>query len=155
MKLDVERLVLPAVPSVLETWTGSFGFAKMTDYERSQFLDYTFLDFEGTIMCQKLLMNIASSDSVLLTESKRCCFNPSKSGPICEVHQGEAIDENACAGNNDHHDLRAIDPFRMVKEPDQQCQKGTTSSVCSFDELVERNDDDLYKFVYTRKKMRK
>jgi len=66
MKLDVERLVLPAVPSVLETWTNSFGFAKMTIHERSQFLGYTFLDFEGTVMCQKLLMNIASSDSVPL-----------------------------------------------------------------------------------------
>jgi len=66
MKLDVERLVLPAVPSVLETWTSSFGFAKMTNYERSQFLGYTFLDFEGTIICQKLLTNIASSDSVPL-----------------------------------------------------------------------------------------
>ncbi|CAJ1978918.1 unnamed protein product [Sphenostylis stenocarpa] len=64
MQLDVERLILPAVPSVLETWTGSFGFAEMTNSERSQFLDYTFLDFEGTIMCQKLLINIGSSDSV-------------------------------------------------------------------------------------------
>ncbi|XP_068497933.1 uncharacterized protein [Phaseolus vulgaris] len=93
MKLDVERLVLPAVPSVLETWTNSFGFAKMTIHERSQFLGYTFLDFEGTVMCQKLLMNIASSDSVPLIEYERCCVNHSKSSPVCEVHQGEDIDK--------------------------------------------------------------
>lgn len=68
MQLGVERLVLPAVPSVLETWTSSFGFAMMTSFERSQFLDYTFLDFQDTIMCQKLLKKkIPSPDSVLST----------------------------------------------------------------------------------------
>lgn len=65
MQLGVERLVLPAVPSVVDTWTGSFGFSKMTNFDRSQFLDYTFLDFPGTIMCQKLLTKIPSPDSVL------------------------------------------------------------------------------------------
>jgi hypothetical protein len=63
-QLGVERLVLPAVPSVADTWTGCFGFSKMTTLERSKFLDYTFLDFPGTIMCQKLL-KIPSPDSVL------------------------------------------------------------------------------------------
>jgi len=51
----VERLVLPAVPDMLETWTNSFGFAKMTNFERSQFLDCAFLEFQETVMCQKLL----------------------------------------------------------------------------------------------------
>ncbi|KAL9320053.1 hypothetical protein ACSQ67_011892 [Phaseolus vulgaris] len=153
MKLDVERLVLPAVPSVLETWTNSFGFAKMTIHERSQFLGYTFLDFEGTVMCQKLLMNIASSDSVPLIEYERCCVNHSKSSPVCEVHQGEDIDKDTCASNNDHHVIGAIDPFRMVEEPDHQNRNGTTSTVCSFDKQVDRNDV-LYKFVYTRRKNR-
>ncbi|KAM2614134.1 hypothetical protein TB2_028790 [Malus domestica] len=48
MELGEERLVLPAVPSVLNTWTTSFWFSKMTPSERLKFLDYTFLDFEGT-----------------------------------------------------------------------------------------------------------
>ncbi|XP_020208775.1 uncharacterized protein LOC109793720 isoform X3 [Cajanus cajan] len=47
-QLGVERLIFRVVPSVLETWTDSFSFAKMTNFERSQFLDYTFLDFQGT-----------------------------------------------------------------------------------------------------------
>ncbi|KAG5615979.1 hypothetical protein H5410_015803 [Solanum commersonii] len=40
MELGVERLVLPAAPTVLNTWTISFGFTM------------------GTVMCQKLLQNI-------------------------------------------------------------------------------------------------
>ncbi|KAA8543719.1 hypothetical protein F0562_022104 [Nyssa sinensis] len=66
MELGVERLVLPAVPSVLNTWTTSFGFSKMTASERLNFLDYTFLDFQGTIMCQKLLTKIPSAESNIL-----------------------------------------------------------------------------------------
>ncbi|KAF4369210.1 hypothetical protein G4B88_009508, partial [Cannabis sativa] len=63
MELGVERLVLPAVPSVLNTWTTSFGFLKMTASERLKFLDYTFLDFQGTVMCQKPL-SIPSAGSI-------------------------------------------------------------------------------------------
>ena len=46
----MERLVLPAVPSVLNTWTTSFGFSKMTDSERLMFLDCCFLDFQDIVM---------------------------------------------------------------------------------------------------------
>ncbi|CAN4103076.1 unnamed protein product [Withania somnifera] len=58
MELGVERLVLPAVPTVLNTWTTSFGFSVVNESQRLNFLNYTFLDFQGTIMCQKLLQHI-------------------------------------------------------------------------------------------------
>lgn len=74
MKLGVERLVLPAVPSVLNTWTTSFGFSQMTASERLQFVDYTFLDFQDTIMCQKLLMNAPSAGSRQLKGSLMTFF---------------------------------------------------------------------------------
>lgn len=67
MELRVERLVLPAVSSVLNTWTTSFGFSVMKESERVNFLDYTFLDFQGTIMCQKILQKNHSVVSSVLT----------------------------------------------------------------------------------------
>ncbi|CAN0853902.1 Increased DNA methylation 1 [Linum grandiflorum] len=54
-ELGVERLVLPSIPTVLNTWTGSFGFSKMTDSERLQSADSFFLNFPGAILCHKLL----------------------------------------------------------------------------------------------------
>lgn len=54
-QLGVERVILPAIPQVLGTWTTSFGFSKMTNSERLEFLHYTFLDFQDTRMCQKIL----------------------------------------------------------------------------------------------------
>ncbi|CAL9123328.1 unnamed protein product, partial [Musa textilis] len=53
--LGVERLLLPAVPQLLQTWTTSFGFTQMTSSDRLELLKYPLLSFSGTTMCQKLL----------------------------------------------------------------------------------------------------
>ncbi|WOL14822.1 hypothetical protein Cni_G23603 [Canna indica] len=53
--LGVERLLLPAVPLLLETWKSSFGFTEMDRSERLALSNYTLLDFDGATMCQKLL----------------------------------------------------------------------------------------------------
>ncbi|CAN6295465.1 unnamed protein product [Urochloa humidicola] len=55
LDLGVERLLLPAVPELLETWTGSFGFAVMSNSDRIELADNSILSFQGTTMCQKVL----------------------------------------------------------------------------------------------------
>ncbi|KAK8649048.1 hypothetical protein V6N13_129786 [Hibiscus sabdariffa] len=55
VKLGVEKLVLPAVSTTLETWTNNFGFSCIPDDERSKLVQYSLLEFQGTITCQKLL----------------------------------------------------------------------------------------------------
>ncbi|CAJ1970650.1 unnamed protein product [Sphenostylis stenocarpa] len=98
MQLGVERLVLPAVPVVLETWTKSFGFAQMTNFDRSQFSDCAFLDFQETVMCQKLLRKIPSPQSSLTRDTQRklhdvlsldCRIEFEKSSSASEVEQPE------------------------------------------------------------------
>ncbi|WOL15453.1 hypothetical protein Cni_G24234 [Canna indica] len=54
-QLGVERLCIPAVPTLLDTWTNSFGFKKMSSCDRLDILEYTLLNFQDTIMCQKLV----------------------------------------------------------------------------------------------------
>ncbi|XP_065880599.1 uncharacterized protein [Euphorbia lathyris] len=58
MELGIERIVLPAVSSVLNTWTGPFGFSEMMDSEKLALVDHIFLNFQGTVMCHKKLMQI-------------------------------------------------------------------------------------------------
>ncbi|CAI9776483.1 unnamed protein product [Fraxinus pennsylvanica] len=70
IEMGVERLILPAVPNVLNTWKTSFGFLEMKQSERMNFLDYTFLDFQDTVMCQKVLTQVPSSVSRISTETK-------------------------------------------------------------------------------------
>ncbi|KAK8705570.1 hypothetical protein V6N13_049168 [Hibiscus sabdariffa] len=55
VKLGVEKLVLPAVPTTVETWTNKFKFSSMPDDERAKLIRYGLLDFQGTIICQKTL----------------------------------------------------------------------------------------------------
>ncbi|XP_038900524.1 uncharacterized protein LOC120087720 isoform X2 [Benincasa hispida] len=84
--LGVQRLVLPAVSSVLNAWTTSFGFSKMTDSERSEFLNYTFLDFQETVMCQKFLLKNTVVPSSLTGKSELHDYakkNSNSSDNIC------------------------------------------------------------------------
>ncbi|KAF3502052.1 hypothetical protein F2Q69_00044124 [Brassica cretica] len=59
--LGVERLVLPAVRCILDTWINSFGFSKVTIPEKKNFLQFTFLEFGRTILCQKILIKSSVS----------------------------------------------------------------------------------------------
>ncbi|XP_023771943.1 increased DNA methylation 1 [Lactuca sativa] len=54
-ELGVEKLVLPAVPDMVSTWTQAFGFKMMTDSERLSLVEFKILDFPGTVKCQKIL----------------------------------------------------------------------------------------------------
>ncbi|RAL43328.1 hypothetical protein DM860_012469 [Cuscuta australis] len=105
-ELGVERLVLPAVSSALDTWTTSFGFSVMQDSERLKLLSYTFLDFHGAIMCQKMLMNV---DSNAPAETNQQPPDQSKNADsdqnisISEVFQVESF--NADESGDDHQPL--------------------------------------------------
>ncbi|MBA0676534.1 hypothetical protein Goari_018009, partial [Gossypium aridum] len=55
VKLGVEKLILPALPTTVDTWVKCFGFTRMEKYEILNLLRYSLLDFQGTILCQKLL----------------------------------------------------------------------------------------------------
>ncbi|PKU79632.1 uncharacterized protein LOC110107923 [Dendrobium catenatum] len=63
VSVGVERFLLPAVPQLLETWTSSFGFDKMSNTDRLNLLDYSVLNFEDTTMCQKVLRVAPMADS--------------------------------------------------------------------------------------------
>ncbi|XP_058755895.1 uncharacterized protein LOC131629109 [Vicia villosa] len=154
MQLGVKQLVLPAVPCVVDTWIGPFGFSKMTELERSKFLDYTFLDFQGTIMCQKLLTNTPSPDSVLQIEfqQKLGAISESSSAnksPVSEVCQaGEIVMKemsdtpmlDAFEGESDNDNVSkeaVIDCVTMAEQPvledEQHCQNGTSTVQGSFE----------------------
>ncbi|TYJ26380.1 hypothetical protein E1A91_A07G115900v1 [Gossypium mustelinum] len=99
IELGVQRLMLPAVPDVLPTWTGSFGFSKMTSLERLQFVDYTLLGFQGAIMCQKLLPKSSLVESNLSLGSQfelHSDENANADGSSSVSEALQAIEENRC-----------------------------------------------------------
>ncbi|XP_022947678.1 uncharacterized protein LOC111451473 isoform X1 [Cucurbita moschata] len=117
-ELGVQRLVLPAVSSVLNAWTTSFGFSKMNDSERLEFLNFTFLDFQETTMCQKFLIKDTVVPSSLAGKSElhddgnknsNSSDNICGSSAITELHPAAQAEESSIlsqgqlgisAGNN-------------------------------------------------------
>ncbi|KAK4834670.1 hypothetical protein QYF36_026574 [Acer negundo] len=77
--IGVLRLILPSSPGVFNTWTTKFGYSKMTDSERLKLVSYVFLNFQDTILCQKLLKKELPAEE--------SCKTPS---PISEVLEGES-----------------------------------------------------------------
>ncbi|KAH0633275.1 hypothetical protein KY284_036061 [Solanum tuberosum] len=131
MELGVERLVLPAVPTVLNTWTTSFGFSMVKESQRLNFLNYTFLDFQGTILCQKLLQNIPPEVSSESTEAYQTQFDHINSkenveldgnSALSEVFQAEQIEESEIVdqgstdapGGCESNNIDAPAPFIIV-----------------------------------------
>ncbi|XP_031254888.1 increased DNA methylation 1-like [Pistacia vera] len=62
VEIGVMNLILPSAHSVVNTWITKFGFSEMTKWERLKYSNYTFLDFQDTIMCQKLLVKMPSAN---------------------------------------------------------------------------------------------
>ncbi|XP_040991893.1 uncharacterized protein LOC121238885 isoform X1 [Juglans microcarpa x Juglans regia] len=164
MELEVERLFLPATPSVLNTWTTSFGFTKMTSLDRFLFLDYTFLDFPDTVMCQKLLRKNPPIDSKPSrgTQHDLVCGTRDDtdldvSSAVSEVYQSEQVDESTfikqglvtTAGTKGGG---SISPVDMV---DQQCLSETSREclveAANFDKTVRKKSDSDLKFYKRRR----
>ncbi|KAI4318223.1 hypothetical protein L6164_026013 [Bauhinia variegata] len=108
-QLGVERLVLPSAHVTLDTWINYFGFTKMTNSERKQFLDCTFLDFQQAIMCQKLLTKIPSRDIVPSKETKQ------KSHDILSVNKNIDFD-----GSSSLSDVHQAEDMKVSRIPDPQ-----------------------------------
>ncbi|KAJ6803657.1 uncharacterized protein M6B38_189280 [Iris pallida] len=92
-KLGVERLLLPAVPQLLPTWTSSFGFTKMSLSDRLDLSEYTLLNFEDTTLCQKILRTTTK----VLIKSKEYCEEvmgtSSKSVQKVDSEEGSIVSE--------------------------------------------------------------
>ncbi|KAL9238684.1 hypothetical protein vseg_013074 [Gypsophila vaccaria] len=76
LNLGVHKLVLPAAASVLNTWITSFGFSRVEESDRSEFIGYTFLDFQDTTMCQKVLRKLPPLPNLSRDMSGVVCNRP-------------------------------------------------------------------------------
>ncbi|PWA52554.1 agenet-like domain-containing protein [Artemisia annua] len=167
--LGVERLVLPAVPSVLNTWTSSFGFSLMTESEKLNFLGYTFLDFQGTHMCQKsLMMAPPSAESSISRDNNFEAINGSNAVDLdhisaaSEVSQVERVEESGLVHQhpletdqgkvNDNRSASA--PLEILAEQPSQVECQSEVSVeCSMEASnVNNNGSNGHIKCYQRRK---
>lgn len=58
----VEKLVISAIPGVVETWTCGFGFEPLEDYEKRSLSHINLMVFPGTVWLKKSLFQAADAD---------------------------------------------------------------------------------------------
>ncbi|XP_057851816.1 uncharacterized protein LOC131061996 isoform X3 [Cryptomeria japonica] len=71
LSLGVERLILPAVPELKQTWLKSFGFQEMTSAERFELLKHNFMNFPDTTVLQKIVARVTLEQEIV-TETDAC-----------------------------------------------------------------------------------
>lgn len=135
--LGVERLVLPAVPCVLDTWINSFGFSKVTIPEKKDFLQFTFLEFGRTILCQKILIKSSIADPVPNTVSlgETNCdiitvednYASDDRSKVHEVEQDISIKDNSASDDRSevHQAEQHLEESSSTKNPPEEIKTQT------------------------------
>ncbi|PKI72230.1 hypothetical protein CRG98_007367 [Punica granatum] len=116
-ELGVERIVLPAVPSALNTWTGSFGFTKMTDLEKLHFVNHTFLNFQDTTVCQKRLLDGLSGESRVSSGLLQKLAD--------HLHEAADIELNGLSSVSEEFLGKAVDGSKTVEQGTIDFYEGT------------------------------
>lgn len=60
----VEKLVISAIPSLVETWTAGFGFEPLEDSEKQSLSHINLMVFPGTVWLKKSLFQAAEADQL-------------------------------------------------------------------------------------------
>uniref|UniRef100_A0A803KRG7 PHD finger transcription factor n=1 Tax=Chenopodium quinoa TaxID=63459 RepID=A0A803KRG7_CHEQI len=167
IELGVKRLVLPAAASVLNTWTTAFGFIPISDDERRDFLSYSFLDFQDTVMCQKLLRKLPSPLLLMSrdvsgvhhqtprnVEGNSVIDDPEGNSPISEVSQEDQLEGELA--NDQYEESNGGDngqdtPVAMVTDPTNLGGE-SCNSVEFKEQKIERDKCEGNLKFYTRKK---
>lgn len=72
MSFKVEKLVIAAIPNLVETWTEGFGFKPLEDNEKKNLNKINLMVFPGTVLLKKPLYEIQKADR----HSGECCLVP-------------------------------------------------------------------------------
>ncbi|KAK4355517.1 hypothetical protein RND71_024488 [Anisodus tanguticus] len=118
--LGVEKLVIPAIPELIETWTNVFGFKPLEKSKRQEMKYMSMIVFPGTDMLQKpLLKDQFSEGQVTSTGSNADALSEVK---LNQDDKGAILPIESCLDVadgvlNDTSDCRNSDPCH-ASEPD-------------------------------------
>lgn len=80
--LKVDKLVIPAVPELIDTWTSGFGFAPVNDSEKKTIKNLNLLVFPGVDMLGKSLVKEKITDSVVSSPNGLVLLAPEMTLPV-------------------------------------------------------------------------
>ncbi|TKV91378.1 hypothetical protein SEVIR_9G092200v4 [Setaria viridis] len=91
--LNVEKLIIPAISELVDTWTSKFGFSPLEDSEKQEVKAISMLVFPGTGLLQKPLLKKALPDKDPCPSGVGAVSSANKAGKLSDV----AIEDSLCS----------------------------------------------------------
>ncbi|KAG7543533.1 Zinc finger FYVE/PHD-type [Arabidopsis thaliana x Arabidopsis arenosa] len=80
--LKVDKLVIPAVPELIDTWTSGFGFTPVNESEKKTIKNLNLLVFPGVDMLGKSLVKEKITDSIVTSSNGLVLLAPEMTLPV-------------------------------------------------------------------------
>ncbi|XP_016581144.2 increased DNA methylation 1 isoform X1 [Capsicum annuum] len=97
----VEKIVLSAIPGLVETWTCGFGFEPLEDCEKQSLSHINLMVFPGTVWLKKSLFQAADADQPSAVHPGKTVSCPGNGLTIIEPMQHCVTSQDANAGADD------------------------------------------------------
>lgn len=118
--VGVEKLILPAVPELLETWLGAFSFQHMNPIDSRELCKLNLMSFPGTTVLQKHLTTKADiGESLCPLNVSKGLYNPDSSGEACSKVQSHAFVERTGVAES-----LAMEKRKLLEQSLQSCSEG-------------------------------
>ncbi|XP_020529262.1 increased DNA methylation 1 isoform X2 [Amborella trichopoda] len=88
ISFKVEKLVISAIPDLVDTWTSGFGFKPLEDSEREEFIDMNLMMFPGTTLLGKRLSGCKEVENIEADEPKEVGFSEDRIVSVDEMNLG-------------------------------------------------------------------
>ncbi|EFH44731.1 PHD finger family protein [Arabidopsis lyrata subsp. lyrata] len=114
--LKVAKLVIPAVPELIDTWTSGFGFTPVNESEKKTIKNLNLLVFPGVDMLGKSLVKEQITDSIVSSSNVDSCLK------LRNVEEGDNGTENLKLFNEsveEKEEIRKLTDIDINSLPDE------------------------------------
>ncbi|KAI9083628.1 hypothetical protein K1719_034570 [Acacia pycnantha] len=142
ISVKVAKLVIAAIPDLVETWTKGFGFKPVSDDEKQKLNKMNLMVFPGTVLLEKPLFKEDKTEASVaddLTKVGVCCKGMAMAEPLRQDVGDNSVDEigaktdakHGCSENDADYRTESLRQDVKNNYTDELSTKSETEHVCS------------------------